>query len=245
LRAVSLIVAVSAGALLGPSPAAHAAKPKLRVSDVTVVEAAGEARFEVRLSRVISHGVRVRFATKETDASADVDFTGREGRLTIPAGARRRTVAVSVIDDRSDEADETFALRLSEPRGARLRRSGRGVGTIVDDDPVPTLSISDAQVVEGDAGEVHAEFVVTRSQPGGGAFNWVTATGTASPDDYEERYFGVRTYFTPSQSSITLSVPVFGDLVDEPNETFLVRISEPESAVITDDTGVATIVDDD
>ena len=40
-------------------------------------------------------------------------------------------------------------------------------------------------------------------------------------------------------------MPVKGDTIDEPNETFNVTLSSPVNAGITDGTGVGTITDDD
>ena len=51
--------------------------------------------------------------------------------------------------------------------------------------------------------------------------------------------------FAPGQTSTTASVPVTGDTVFEDDEAFLVRLSSPAGAVISDDTGVATIINDD
>lgn len=246
--ALGAIAAILGGLTAAPS----FAKPSLRVSDVVVGETDGKATFEIRASKVARRAIEVRYETGPSNslgfATPPGDFAARTGTKRIRVGERRSTVRVRIRDDAVDEYDERFELALVKAKGARIRRNDRaGLGTIVDDDPPPTLSISDAEVVEGNAGEVHAEFIVTRSGYGGvDSFEWVTAAGTATADDdYEERLFGVRTYFTPSQLSVTLSVPVFGDSLDEPNETFLVRISGPDPALIADDTGVATIVDDD
>jgi len=43
----------------------------------------------------------------------------------------------------------------------------QGTGTIVDDDPLPTLSISDASVIEGNSGTTNMLFTVTVSPVSG------------------------------------------------------------------------------
>ena len=45
--------------------------------------------------------------------------------------------------------------------------------------------------------------------------------------------------------SKSVSVDVIGDPAFEPSETFQLRLASPSGAVISDDTGVATIVNDD
>jgi hypothetical protein len=54
--------------------------------------------------------------------------------VSFPIGVTERTIAVAVLGDLADEADETFFLNLGAARGVSfLDRQGKG--TIVDDDP--------------------------------------------------------------------------------------------------------------
>jgi hypothetical protein len=46
-------------------------------------------------------------------------------------------------------------------------------------------------------------------------------------------------------TSQTITVPVLGDVLDEDDETFDVRLENPVNATIADDKGIGTIVDDD
>jgi hypothetical protein len=117
---------------------ALAAKPRLSVSDVRVVEGdAGvvKAVFSIRRSGGLRRSSRVSYATVNGTAAAGSDYTSKRGRLRFRAGQRKRRVVVLVRGDQSEEADEAFFLRLSRPRRARLARA-RGRGTIADDDGV-------------------------------------------------------------------------------------------------------------
>src|SRR4029077_19601971 len=51
--------------------------------------------------------------------------------------------------------------------------------------------------------------------------------------------------FAPGETSKTIGVPVNGDRVPEPNETFVVNLSSPTNATIADAQGVGTILDDE
>ena len=51
--------------------------------------------------------------------------------------------------------------------------------------------------------------------------------------------------FAPGETAKTVSVPITGDALDEPDETFTARLSDPVDGVITRGEGTATIVDDD
>jgi hypothetical protein len=61
-------------------------------------------------------------------------------------------VNVLVNGDDMHEQDETFAFVLSDPINARLR-TRQAVATIDNDDRVPTLSIADRTVAEGNTGQ--------------------------------------------------------------------------------------------
>ena len=75
----------------------------------------------------------------------------RTGTLTFTPGQIFKTFTVPIVNDSLDEIDETFLVNLS---ARRTRRSwtAQAVGTITDNDPLPTLSIDDVTVLEGDAG---------------------------------------------------------------------------------------------
>ena len=87
--------------------------------------------------------------TSDGDATAGADYTASEGVLSVPAGALDARIFVPLLDDRLDEADETFTIELSEPAGVALANT-RVVGTILDDDAEPALLIGDATASEGD-----------------------------------------------------------------------------------------------
>jgi hypothetical protein len=51
--------------------------------------------------------------------------------------------------------------------------------------------------------------------------------------------------FAPGDVSETVTVPVAGDTIDEPNETFFVNLSAAAGGTILDAQGVGTILDDE
>jgi hypothetical protein len=121
---------------------------------------------------------------------------------------------------------------------------GLGVGTITNDD-VPSLSITDVSVTEGNAGTVNAVFTVTRSSSVGissAVFTTGNVTATAG-SDYVAASGTVS--FLAGEVSKTITVVVNGDAVVEPDETFNVNLSVPANATIADGLGVGTIVNDD
>jgi uncharacterized repeat protein (TIGR03803 family) len=105
------------------------------------------------------------------------------------------------------------------------------------------LSVSDSVATEGGK----ATFVVTLSNaaPAIVTVDYATADETAvAPGDYAARSPKVLT-FTPGQTSKVVEVAVKNDTRDEDAETFVLNLSNPTFAVITDGEGRATISDDD
>ena len=93
---------------------------------------------------------------------------------------------------------------------------------------------------------MNANFTVSLSAPSGQlvSVGWATADGTATaPADYTAG--GGNVVFNPGQTTRTVTVSVKGDMLDENDEMFTVRLSDPTNATIADGTGVGTINDDD
>ena len=115
--------------------------------------------------------------------------------------------------------------------------------------PLPSLSINDISVVEGNSGTATATFTVTLSAPapaGGVSFDIATQdnTATVANNDYVARSLAGQT-IAAGATTYSFSVTVNGDTNVEPNESFFVNLSSPGGATIADGQGVGTIVSDD
>jgi probable HAF family extracellular repeat protein len=111
----------------------------------------------------------------------------------------------------------------------------------------PSIRIADSPaVLEGNVGTVAATFTVTLSAPGTEAITvaYTTGNGTAvAAGDYQAAS-GTLT-FAPGQTEKTITVLINGDRLGEPNETFVVNLSNPTNATIADGQGVGTVIDDE
>src|SRR6266508_3651657 len=222
--------------------------PEISIGDVTVAEGDSgtvTASFLVSLSAASPQTVTVQYATANGTATAPDDYLAASGTLTFQPGRTTRPVAVTVNGDTIDEEDETYFVNLSSPVNATIV-DGQGLGTITDDDGIPTLSIGDATVTEGNSGTVNATFTVTLSPASGQtvSVDYATADGTATaPDDYLAT--GGNLVFEPGQTTRTVEVTVNGDTLDEIDETFTTNLSNSVNATIADGLGLGTIIDDD
>jgi hypothetical protein len=179
-------------------------------------------------------------------ATAGTDFTFSTATVSFatddPDGAIR-TVNVAITPDVFDEVDETFNLSLDNIVGGTSTigsPSGHQV-TITDDDPPPSLSISNAaSVAEG----ATASFAVTLSPASGKTVtvDYATANGTAvAPGDYTAKS-GTLT-FVPGDTSETITVATNTDGSVELTENFTVQLSGETNASISDGSGLGTITD--
>lgn len=228
-----------------------AGEPALSINNATVFEGntgtTTDALFTVSLSHATNQTVTVIFATADSSASAPSDYQSTAGTLTFDAGETSKTISVPVNGDAIDELDETFFVNLTNATNATLADS-QGVGTIRDDDPAlsPSLSINDVTVTEGNSGTVNAIFTVSLSATSGQAISvdFTTADGTANaPADYATTS-GTLT-FAPGETTKTVNVSVNGDTFSESNETFFVNLTNATNTTISDGQGVGTIRDDD
>jgi hypothetical protein len=222
--------------------------PQVSIGDASVIErntGQANARFTVSLSPASGQTVTVDYATADGTAVAEVDYRARAGVVTFLPGETSQMVNVPVIGDTIDEPDETFAVDLSNAVNASIA-DGEGAGTIADDDTAPSLSIDDATVNEGGSGSSPMTFTVSLAGQSDRTVSvgYATADDTATaPGDYTSTSGTLS--FAPGETSKTVTVPVAGDTLDEPDETFAVDLADAVDASIADGEGVGTIVDDD
>lgn len=223
--------------------------PTITITDEQVTEAAGGSTmtFTVTLSKAVNVAVTVDYATANGTAVAGSDYTATSGTLTFAPGETSKTIVVSILNDTVLESGEQFTVNLTNPTNGAVAAGnpGTGTGTIIDDDS-PTVSISDAVVVEGDGGARNAVFTVTLSKAVGlpVTVNYATADATASAGSDYQAASGTLT-FAAGQTSRTISVAIVGDLLPEQVEQFVVNLSNANNGSIVDGTGVGGIIDDD
>ena len=221
------------------------AAPALSIADASASEGAGSMEFTVNLSVASGQDVTVDYSTTAGTASEPGDFTATAGTLTIAAGSTSGTISVPLIDDAETESPESFTVDLSNPVNATLADL-QGAGMIIDNEGLPSLSISDATVVEGNSGSVDAAFTVTLSVASAQTVtvDYTTTDGTAvAEDDYVSA--AGQASFAAGETSKLVNIAVNGDALDEINETFVVDLSNAVGADIADSQGVGTITDDD
>ena len=220
--------------------------PALSISDVTLTEGNSgttNADFAVTLFGNPTQTVTVDYATADGSAVAGSDYTSADDTLTFVAGGAKQSVLVGVIGETTYENDETFSVGLSNATNATIL-DATGLGSILNDDPQPTLSIADTTIAEGYTGTTPATFNVTLSNPSAFAVmvDYDTSDDTAVAGTDYLTTTGTLT-FTPGLTQNTAVVTVNGDVIAETEETFFVTLSNPNGGSILDGQAVGTILD--
>lgn len=216
--------------------------------------------FLVTLSAPQSSTVRANYATKAVTATAGTDYVTKSGTITFLAGETQNRIDISVKGDTVDEPNETFEVTLS----ALLNITAgdlTGVGTILDDDAAPapppsesgapqtppTVSVGDAGLVEGDKGTTKTmTFTVflSAAQSGTATVEYATSAKDASANVDYAPTSGVIT-FAPNETKKTIDITLFGDAIDEKDETFTVTLSKLTNLTAGQLTATGIIIDDD
>ncbi|GGQ55886.1 Calx-beta domain-containing protein [Couchioplanes azureus] len=194
-------------------------------------------------------------------AKAGTDYTAGSGTVTFPAatsnapaaGATAQTISVRTVSDTIAEETEAMHVTLSNPTVGVLDDETEATGTITDNDPPPTATLTPtAAITEGSSGKVTKTYTVKLSKQSGREVTVdyeVAASGATPATDVADFFEKADTLtFAPGETTKTFTVDIVGDTMDEPNETFSIALSA--SGADVSGNGVAgtveyTITDDD
>ncbi len=225
--------------------------PAIGIGDVSQTEGTGGATnftFTLTLSHAVNQSVTVDYTTADgTATAADLDYTPVTvaQTATFAPNATTTTITIAVTPDAKFEPTEDFFVNLVNPQGATIS-DPQARGEIVNDDPIPTISIADLSQNEGNAGVTPFSFTVTLSNPSHlpVTIDYTTNPGTATADgDYTSETSSI--VINPGLTSGTITIDVIGDLTDEADETFFVDLTNATNATFFDNQAIGTIIDDD
>ena len=224
----------------------------------TVLESAKTAKITVTRTGGTARDITVQYLTEDitatggaTAAAPSADYVITSGTLTFGAKEITKTFDVPIVSDDLAEGPETVRLRLLNPTGGATLGLTESILTITDDDKPGVIQFSAAvyNATEAAAGvSSTATIVVTRI---GGTARGVTvayqtnnATATSGVDYGATS--GILSFGT-GVTSLTFTIPVFGDADQEGDETLTVTLSNPTAGATLGNpsTAVVNIVDDE
>ncbi|MEZ4616867.1 MAG: Calx-beta domain-containing protein [Caldilineaceae bacterium] len=206
-------------------------------------------RFVITLDQASGLDIGLTYQTMDVTTVAGQDYVAAAGQVTVTAGTLTTTVSVNLVDDSRHELPEHFVLTLSNPVNTILV-DAQGDGTILDDDPIPFLAVSDVALAEGDAGTQTAFFTVTLTHALAAGFtvDYATQDGTAIAGADYAASSGRLAFNGDDGERQTIAVTINSDTSVEPDETFTMTLSNVNAGsytVTVAANGVGTIRNDD
>jgi Ca2+-binding RTX toxin-like protein len=192
-------------------------------------------------------------------ASTDYSWTVIGGTLaadrataTFEGGSSSITITIHAVDDTEVEDTESVIVHVMAGSGYDVGTPDSATVTIADNDAppptsLPTLSIDDITVTEGDRGTSNAVLTISLSAPATTdvTVRVTTVDGTAT---VKTDYRALNTTITIRQgaTTATVTVQIVGDKVAEPTESFTVVLSDlTGQATLDKAVGTVTIIDND
>jgi len=216
--------------------------PLVYVTNYFINESSPSLQVLVLLSYASHFTTSVDFATSDGTATGGLDYSSTNGHLQFNPSVTSRSFNLFITNDTLVELNETFYVNLSNPTNAVV--SAPGVVTILDDDS-PTVSFS-TNTFTIDEYTSQALITAILSAPSGRTLsvNYASSNGTAIAGSDYSAVSGTLT-FASGQVSRSFSVPILDDLIDEPNETVRLYLSNPTNAVLGANSSATLVIVDD
>ncbi|CAN5532394.1 hypothetical protein BH10PSE6_BH10PSE6_30280 [soil metagenome] len=230
---------------------------RVRIDDVSVVEGDNGTRLATfTVTRSEGTGAfSIDYDTADDSASVvGSDYLAASGTLQFAAGVTSQTITVAVKGDTVVEYDQSFAVALTNATNGATIDKSLAYGWILNDDIEGfsgVVSIGDPAVTayvtpEGNSGTQTMTFTVTRTS-GTAAFSvkYATVDGGASAADGDYVAAAGTLNFAEGVNSQTISVLVNGDTKPEPDQSFVVRLSDPTNGALLGSSVVTVRIQND
>jgi hypothetical protein len=210
--------------------------------------------FSVNLSHESGGTLSVDYTTANGAATTgDNDYAATSGTLTFEPGETTKLIVVYLTGDQKYEQDETFFVYLSNPTDTDENaeppeiEDDEGVGTVVNDDPLPSIWVEGVALSEGNSGTMLLTFTINLTNTSYQTINvnYATADDTATVANNDYVATSGSFTFNPGETVKTFTVQVNGDTTYEADEFFLIILSNIVNAFWPQTDGTGGILNDD
>jgi hypothetical protein len=231
------------------SVTADSVVPTVSLDDVEIVEPRpvgdSKVRVTVRLSEPVPYRVTAQVVIVEggTATPAADYFDPGTMYVSFPSGSQAETVSIQLNHDAEPEADETIQVQIRSAIGALVDDSPATI-TIVDNDHPARLVFGEIRVNESQ-GILRIWPGVERRSSVLGSVKYELVDGSATRgDDYTTKR-GEIVHLPAKGIDDPIRIAVKDDNEAEGDETFFIRLFNPQNLVIPVDEIEVTVVDND
>ena len=183
-------------------------------------------------------------------AAAGWDFVDFDGKMEWADGeSGDKSFGIQIVPDANDEGIEPLTMVIGNPvGGVAIGEPRKAVLDIVDDDvQFGTLSFAEPSYTVKEAA---GNLVITVERSGGSdgvvSVKYATADKEATAEKDYTAVSGTLT-FGDQETSKSITIPIMNDNIDEPDESFIIRLSDLSGGATAGSyvEAVVTIADDD
>ncbi|NVJ48694.1 MAG: T9SS type A sorting domain-containing protein, partial [Cytophagia bacterium] len=212
------------------------------------IESTSSADITVSLSAAISSVVTVAYTVTGTATGNGIDYTLANGTLTFNASETSKTITIAnIVDDILNEENETVIITLSNPTNGILGTNKIHTYTILDNDPVPSISFA-SNSSSGAESVSSVNIPVNLSARSSKTISIDYAlTGTATGNGTDYTLIDGTLTFDAAETSKNITIAnIVDDEILEENETVIVTLSNPINSTLgTNTVYTYTILDND
>lgn len=198
----------------------------------------------ITLSAAVGQEVKINYTLAGTATANGTDYTAVAQELTIPAGQTFVTVPLTIVDDSSQEPDETVIFNLTGATNATLGVNKTYTYTITDNDQ-PRVNFSSATAT-GPENTASVQIPIALTAPTSQEVRVdysISGTATATTDF---TLINGTAVIPVGQTTATITATIVDDTTLETSETIIVTLSNPRGTILgSTSTYTYTITDND
>jgi len=219
----------------------------LSVNSISDTEGNGPFTYQVTMNGEVEAPFQITFNTVPVTATAGgSDYIATSGTLTFSGNdGENKFIIVDITDDNIVEPDEVFEISASSPANGVGLQGFPAQGEILNDDTAE-LTVADLTVDE-DAGNAVVVFELAGQVQGGFSLDYETQGQTAIESDDYTAVLGTLNFSNAANDTRNLQIPITDDAIIEPEENFLLNLSNltVPGVTLSSNSVVITIQDDD
>lgn len=224
--------------------------PQILFTNTSVAEGSNNQfnnqSFTVRLNKSYPLPVSVNYQTQDSTATASSDYQTASGTLIFQPGDTLATIIIPVYGDKIEEPNELIKLLFTGAVNATVSANAFRI-SVTNDDALPQVVFANTSVAEGNNEQFNnVSFTVrlNRSYPLPVTVDYTTQDSTATAGSDYQSVNGTLT-FQPGDTLQSITLPVLGDRIVEPNEIVKLLFSNAVNAMFTASPYRITLANDD